>query len=277
MLFAIKPPTHLAVFLRLGRGNFEWVKIFCIFLLDTFSDNCFNRQKYPTVRKYSVLNPANIFRSNRRTLALYIDPNGDLIIKAPTNMSDRRIYDFVKEKGDWIRARQEQILKNTYINRSAVAYNTFIFLGGELLPVISKTAKQISRQDGALIIPGRIEPGKILKRVEKWLREQAKIITQERAQYVSHTLKLVAASVGVNNNQTRWGSCSKSGVIAINWRAVMLKPELFDYIVVHEFCHLLEFNHTKNFWAVVQTILPEWKKMRMELKRYNWILQLFRN
>ena len=192
-------------------------------------------------------------------------------------MPDRKIFDFIKSKGDWIRARQSAVLKNSHINPNVASYNTFYFLGQELVPVINDKVKRIERKDNALMIPSKLESDKVLKKVEKYLKDHAKAIIGERCEYFSSALKLRYSNIAINNNKTRWGSCSKSGELAINWRAVMLKPKLLDYIIVHEFCHLLEFNHTKNFWAIVQTILPNWKTLRIELKQMAWLLQLFRD
>ena len=223
-----------------------------------------------------MLNPQNIYRSRRKTLAIFIDANGTLIVKAPIRLPDSKIYEFVKSKQDWIIARQRKIAENAYINRSVVSYNTFLFMGRELTPVITAKAKSITHTDTALIIPATYTPEKLLRRVEKYLRTNAQIILTERAQYFSNRLKLDVSAIGINNNKTRWGSCDTKRRINLNWRTVMLPTHLFDYIVVHEFCHLLEFNHTKNFWAIVETILPNWKILRKQLKQMNWILSLFR-
>ena len=223
-----------------------------------------------------MLDPRNIYRSKRKTLAIFIDSHGALIVKAPMRLPDHKIFEFVKSKQDWITARQRKIAENSYINRSVVSYNSFLFMGRELVPVISQKAKAISRADGSLIIPASYTPEKILKKVEKYLKDSAKIILSERAHYFANRLKLTPADIGTNNNKTRWGSCDTKRRINLNWRAVMLSPNLFDYIVVHEFCHLLEFNHTKNFWAIVQTILPDWRILRKHLKQMNWLLALFR-
>jgi len=222
-----------------------------------------------------MINPANIYRSKRSTLALYIDPRGELIVKAPEKMSDRKIFDFIKSRGDWIIERKQAIARNAFINRNVAAYNTFYFLGRELVPVISEV-KQITRQETAILIPAKIEADKVQKKIEKYFKDHAKAIIAERCQYFSQKLKLSYSKFVINNNQTRWGSCSKNGEIALNWRAIMLKPALLDYIVVHEFCHLLEFNHTKDFWRIVETILPNWKQLRVELKHMSWLLQLHR-
>lgn len=223
-----------------------------------------------------MLDPKNIIRSPRRTLSLFLTPAGELIVKAPLKLPEHKIYEFVKSKSDWISARQRQILQNSYINRSVLTYSTFMLLGQELTPVISNTAKQITKQDNMLLIPAKIAPDAILKRVEKWMKTQAAAILAERAGYFSQRLNLRAVSVETNNNRSRWGSCDSKRRINLNWRAVMLPPNLFDYIIVHEYCHLLEFNHTRNFWAIVATILPDWKALRKHLKQMGWLLHLFR-
>ena len=223
-----------------------------------------------------MLDPRNIYRSRRKTLAIFVDPNGTLIVKAPLRLPDSEIFKFVKLKHDWIITRQRKIAENSFINRSVVSYNTFLFMGCELVPVITGKAKSISRAEGSLIIPASYAPDKLLRRVEKYFRTNAQVILTERAQYFANRLKLDVSAIGINNNKTRWGSCDTKRRINLNWRAVMLPPTLFDYIVVHEFCHLLEFNHTKNFWAIVETILPNWRTLRKNLKQMNWILSLFR-
>jgi len=223
-----------------------------------------------------MLDPRNIYRSKRKTLAIFIDSNGVLIVKAPLRLSEHKIFEFIKSKADWIKARQRKVAENSYINRSVVSYNTFLFMGKELTPVITGKAKSIVRTDSTLLIPASYSPEKLLKKVEKYLKTCARAILDERAQYFANRLKLDVSAVGINNNKTRWGSCDINRQINLNWRTVMLPPNLFDYILVHEFCHLLEFNHTKNFWAVVETILPDWRVLRKHLKQMNWILSLFR-
>ena len=224
----------------------------------------------------NMLNPANIHRSRRRTLSIFINPMGELVVHAPENMPDRKIFDFVRSRGDWIRERLDAVTQNSYINRNVASYNTFFYLGQELVPVVSTAVKTITPNMNALLIPAKIEPDKIQKKVEKFFRDMAKTVISDRCAYFGGVLKLKHSSCTTNNNKTRWGCCTRSGEIAINWRAIFLRPDVLDYIIVHEFCHLLEFNHTKNFWAIVETILPNWRKLRLDLKRLSWLLQLFR-
>ncbi|MDE1924740.1 MAG: M48 family metallopeptidase [Patescibacteria group bacterium] len=70
----------------------------------------------------------------------------------------------------------------------------------------------------------------------------------------------------IKNLKTRWGSASKNGNLNFHYKILFLPPHLASYLVVHEVCHLKEFNHSKEFWALVASELPDYKKLRKELR-----------
>lgn len=72
--------------------------------------------------------------------------------------------------------------------------------------------------------------------------------------------------ISIRNQRSRWGSCSKKGNLNFNFRLVFLPPHLVDYVVVHELCHLREFNHSKKFWELVALGIPHHTAAREELK-----------
>jgi len=74
--------------------------------------------------------------------------------------------------------------------------------------------------------------------------------------------------VGVKNQKTRWGSCSKKGNLNFNYKIIRLPEYLTDYLVVHELCHLKEFNHSGKFWELVGQTMPNYKKLRRQLHRF---------
>lgn len=73
----------------------------------------------------------------------------------------------------------------------------------------------------------------------------------------------------IKNSRTRWGSCSSKGNLNFNYRLSLLPAHLAHYVIVHELCHLREFNHSQRFWDLVALTVPEYKACREELKKYS--------
>lgn len=75
-------------------------------------------------------------------------------------------------------------------------------------------------------------------------------------------------SVTIRNQKTRWGSCTRKGGLNFNRKMTLLPLHLVDYVVVHELCHLREFNHSPKFWALVARTMPDYRVLRKELGKY---------
>lgn len=88
-----------------------------------------------------------------------------------------------------------------------------------------------------------------------------------RLEYFNTFYNFKYKKISIKNTVTRWGSCSRQGNLNFNYRIATLPSELSDYIIVHELCHLGEFNHSKNFWSLVARTIPNYKLLRAELKK----------
>ena len=77
--------------------------------------------------------------------------------------------------------------------------------------------------------------------------------------------------ISIRNQKTRWGSCSKKGNLNINYKILFLPQRHRDYIIVHELCHLGEFNHSRKFWSLVEKTLPDYLQIRRDLRNYEML------
>lgn len=99
-------------------------------------------------------------------------------------------------------------------------------------------------------------------------KKQAKKILEERLPHFSTYYGVTYKNVVVKNITSRWGSCSSKGNLNFNYKIATLTPELSDYIIVHELCHLKEMNHSRNFWNLVEKQIPHHRELRKQLKLY---------
>ena len=89
----------------------------------------------------------------------------------------------------------------------------------------------------------------------------------ERVKYFNSIYNFSFNLISIRNQKTRWGSCSKKGNLNFNYKVALLPERLADYIIVHELCHLAEFNHSKKFWNLVAKTMPDHASLRSELKK----------
>ena len=104
--------------------------------------------------------------------------------------------------------------------------------------------------------------------VMNWYQQQAIDCFQQRIGIYAQRLALPAPPFRLSQAKTRWGSCNSRGFITLNWRLIQLPLHLIDYVVAHELAHLIEMNHSKAFWAVVEKVCPGYRVVRTELKGY---------
>ena len=97
-------------------------------------------------------------------------------------------------------------------------------------------------------------------------KERARVLVHERLAYWALRYGVVYRRVSIRDQRSRWGSCSRVGNLNFNYRIVFLPPELVDYIVVHELCHLIEFNHSPSFWNKVAETIPNHHLHRQALR-----------
>lgn len=98
-------------------------------------------------------------------------------------------------------------------------------------------------------------------------KEQAFLLVRRRIEYFNRNYGFKFNQIRIKNQKTCWGSCSKKANLNFNYKIALLPEKLADYIIVHELCHLKEFNHSQRFWDLVAGGIPDYLEVRKELKK----------
>jgi predicted metal-dependent hydrolase len=125
--------------------------------------------------------------------------------------------------------------------------------------ILRKLAEFSGRESSCLLSSG--------KREYEGRKAEALAFVAERVAYWNRIYGFRYGAISVRNQKTRWGSCSKKGDLSFNWRLLLLPPEMADYVVVHELCHLAHFDHSGKFWSLVARTVPDHRDIRRRMKR----------
>jgi predicted metal-dependent hydrolase len=208
-----------------------------------------------------------IIRSKRRSIALIVQPDGKLIVRAPTRMTDREIYALVNKKAPWIQ-KQQTIVKSVpppAVRKKYIDGEKFWYLGQAYPLEIVDGNRPAIELKGCFLINRAVLPKASLY-FTRWYKEQALREITPRVDWYAAKMGLVYRQIKITSAQRRWGSCSSKGTLCFTWRLVMAPLPVIDYVVIHELAHLQEKNHSKAFWAVVGAIMPAYKEKRKWLK-----------
>lgn len=214
-----------------------------------------------------------IKRMRRKTTGIYITEDGSVEIRAPYGVPEAEIDRFAREKEDWIRAHQAAVRER---NRQREAYclqpgGSLLFLGRER-PLAPSQTNRLTFDGERFLIPDA--PMEILRpAVAALYRQAARQLLPEIAARYTPLVGREPAQIRISSAKTRWGSCSAQGGLSFSWRLMFATPGAIDYVVVHELAHLVEFNHSPRFWALVEAILPDWRERRQSLAAIQETLQ----
>ena len=222
------------------------------------------------------MKPDQIIRTKRKTIAIIIDEDGHLIVRAPYHTRDEEIEELVSSKKKWIQSKQIEIaLSNEKIQpKEFVNGEKYLYLG-DLYPLIIVPA-----QRKALELSGNrfrlrksaVPRGK--QTFEAWYRSQARTVLSERVASFAEDMGLRYSKIRITGARTRWGSCGPKGSLNFTWRLIMAPISIVDYVVVHELAHLKFRNHGAEYWKLVESSMPDYQERRKWLRDEGMILTL---
>ncbi len=214
-----------------------------------------------------------VVRSIRRTAALHI-VGSDLQVRIPEHLGDERVAAILKQKRPWIRGKVAE-LKRVPPERpkELVSGESFPYLGRHYrLKVQEGHQVGICLSGGylrATIRPteqGEKREARIQQYLQSWYRSRALERLQEKVARYAKQICVSPVGVSVRNYKARWGSCDKLGRVVFNWNIIKAPHAIADYVVIHELCHLIYANHSREFWQLVSRHDADWPTHKMWLK-----------
>ena len=217
------------------------------------------------------MTPHKIIKSKRRTLSLSINENAELIVRAPNQISNKRIEEFIIEKSKWINKNKN--LMQSRINEMNDSDSDYLFLGN-IYPLI-KVYENPNKIDfnGTEFITSIENQDKFKASLKSWYKIKFKEIAIPRLNYFSDKYNLKINQVRFKNQKTLWGSCSSKNNINLNYLLVMAPMIVIDYVIIHELVHTIHKNHSENFWNAVEAIMPDYKKAKEWLNKNGYKLR----
>lgn len=216
-----------------------------------------------------------IIRSSRRTVALYVRPGGIIILRAPWLVPAGVLMKFAAGKAGWI---EKQLTRLRGVSPPGTPLSVsdgskVQFMGRELtIQVTRGSARKVRHDPERLILVAREGDGPevLAGMVEAWYLREAKSYLPVRTAELAamyRALLPVPGDVSVRKMRRRWGTCHSGGSIWLNRELMKKAPDLIDYVIIHELCHLVHHNHGAQYYQLLEKIIPDFREKRKRLQQ----------
>ena len=210
-----------------------------------------------------------IKRSRRKTVALYVFPDNRVEIRVPWLYNINNVESFLVKHSRWLFKRLDSKNDNVITQKRFVDGELHYFLGKQYPININISSKNsIVFQDNVIRISTK-SPDLVESLLDRWYLEQAKRVFQEIAIPLVKQMEkynVAPTSFSIRKMKTRWGSCSRKGSISLNLHLIKLPEQCIKEVILHELCHLVHFNHSKEFYALMTAEMPDWKVWKKGLR-----------
>lgn len=219
--------------------------------------------------------------SKRKSIEIGVEIPDIVKVVAPEGLSEAIILEKVKKKAKWIVTKLFEIREVQYLRAKKEYVNgeSLLYLGRNYslqLEVDENLKKPIAKlYQGKFIITTPVKEQEALKlSMQEWYRNKTLEKVIEKVNYYEKYFDIKPSDIKVKEQKKRWASCTVKQELMFNWRCSMAPSWVLDYIVVHEMCHMMHMNHSKEFWNLLERIMPDYQKKRDWLKVYGIKMEL---
>lgn len=213
-------------------------------------------------------------KSKRKSICIIVKEKGEVVVRAPSKVSNNEILKFVESKNKWIYKKvleQKSKFKEITFNQDdelnvlGCSYNLDIKYHKKSTATVELINDKI-----IITIPNNlqdIEEKQVLKKAyDKYIFNIAKKEIPEIFDKIASIVGLYPKELKIRNFKRAWGNCSNKKIISINKNICKFSKPAIEYVCLHEICHLKYMNHSKSFWYMVEKYMPDYKEIEKELK-----------
>ena len=216
--------------------------------------------------------------SKRKTLGIQVYPDRTVKIVAPENATEEQVLKKVENRASWIVRQQqyfERLNNSDQPERQYVSGETYRYLGRQYRLRVREDSEEknenvkLKGKFFYVFVHDKSSTEKIKKLLNSWFREHARKKFRERLDYCYNVVKregIKYPSLEVRTMSRRWGSCTTSGRILLNPLLIHYPLYCIDYVIIHELCHLIHPNHSKDFYRLKEKFLPDWQSRKQKLE-----------
>lgn len=215
----------------------------------------------------------NLEYRKRKSLGIKVYPDNSIEVLAPMDAAEKKIVEKVRLKSPWIIKQIDHF--NSYkpftTDRRFINGETHLYLGRQYrLKIVPDNTDVIKAYRGQLWMHAKDTKQAALKsQLDQWYKQRATVIFNELLEEVMPKFKRYKLSTPVLSIRTmskRWGSCTPSGKIILNTELIKAPKGCIEYVIIHELCHLVHHNHTKEFLSLLSRMSPDWRKWKERLE-----------
>jgi predicted metal-dependent hydrolase len=247
-------------------------------MIDNSKNNCqLSIVNYQSIKFGSKVIQFSLEYSERKTLGIYVNPEMQVIVRAPIDAPLEKIKEKIRKRAPWILKQLSFFLsyQPKSPDKKYISGETHLYMGRQFKLTIDngKLAMENSvKLSGGEILINCNDKSKVRNIVEDWYRNKAKEKLEEIARPIintfiqKHKLSIVNYQLSIQYMHTRWGSCTPKGKIILNPELIKAPRPCIEYVIIHELCHLVHHNHTQKFLDLQTKEMPDWEKWKEKLE-----------
>lgn len=205
----------------------------------------------------------NVQYSKRKSFALETTPEGHITLKAPSKSTEEAIFTFMRSEAKALVDFQTKLENRRFISnqKTYTEEETFLYLGKacNLIDILGEIPENETAAQELL---------------KKFYTKKTKQMVKKRVAHFEKVIGVKAKSITVVDSPTTWGTCSSLKDLTFNYKLSMAPPQVIDYVVIHELCHLIHLNHDRSFWRKVGAFDPNFKTHQDYLARFGGFMTI---